>query len=191
MHTRVSERLSEDIRGLAEELRVPVSNLVRNVLEEAFSVVERVSDDVGDLLENVLDEAERAAERLHRHRARREAREARGAWDDEEPRPDEGVQSGSEGIVEAELGRGSGPSLKGAAASSAEAAREADPLHSVPDFRAVLAWQPVVLNAPQGCARTGRSIAAGQEAFMGMTAQGFSGHFLSHEGLEVLRADRG
>ena len=47
-------QLASDIRQMAEDLRVPVSNLVRNVLEEAFSVVESVSDDVGDLLARFL-----------------------------------------------------------------------------------------------------------------------------------------
>ena len=43
LHTRISEQLSDEIREAAEELRVPVSNLVRNVLEEAFGAVERVN----------------------------------------------------------------------------------------------------------------------------------------------------
>ena len=59
LHTRISERLSDDIRRLAEDLRVPTSNLVRNVLEEVFSVVESVSDDVSDLVDDVLEEAPR------------------------------------------------------------------------------------------------------------------------------------
>ena len=46
LHTRISEQLAEDIRAIADDLRVPVSNLVRNVLEEAFDAVERVSGDV-------------------------------------------------------------------------------------------------------------------------------------------------
>ena len=69
MHTRISERLSDDIRRVADELRVPVSNLVRNVLEEAFSVVETVSENVGELLEEILDEADAARTR---YRAREE-----------------------------------------------------------------------------------------------------------------------
>jgi hypothetical protein len=60
LHTRISERLAEDIRDIAEDLRVPVSNLVRNVLEEAFTVVETVTENVGDLVEEVVEEAERA-----------------------------------------------------------------------------------------------------------------------------------
>jgi hypothetical protein len=66
LHTRISEPLAEDIRRMAEDLRVPVSNLVRNVLEEAFSVVEAVTDNVGDLIDDVADEAERTRERIRR-----------------------------------------------------------------------------------------------------------------------------
>jgi len=67
LHTRISEPLAEDIRRVAEDLRVPVSNLVRNVLEEAFAVVETVTENVGDLIEEVVDEAERTRERIRRY----------------------------------------------------------------------------------------------------------------------------
>jgi hypothetical protein len=79
LHTRISQQLSEDIRRVADDLRVPVSNLVRNVLEEAFSVVETVSQNVGDLLEDILDEAEEARDR---YRARGER------WEGEAPPPE-------------------------------------------------------------------------------------------------------
>ena len=58
LHTRISEGLEDDLRKAAEELRVPVSNLVRNVLEEAVTVVEAVSDEFGELIEDVVDSAE-------------------------------------------------------------------------------------------------------------------------------------
>ncbi len=73
LHTRVSEDLAEDLRRVAGDLRVPVSNLVRNVLEEAFSVVETVTDNVGELIEEVMDEAEAVRERI-RGRQRRKRR---------------------------------------------------------------------------------------------------------------------
>ena len=85
LHTRISEPLAEDIRRMAEDLRVPVSNLVRNVLEEAFAVVETVSENVGDMIEDVVDEAERTRERIRRYsdRGRRESRPA----DDRQRKP--------------------------------------------------------------------------------------------------------
>jgi hypothetical protein len=75
LHTRISDDLAEDIRRAAEDLRVPISNLVRNVLEEAFSVVETVTDNVGELIEDVVDEAERARARMRQRRTRSERRE--------------------------------------------------------------------------------------------------------------------
>jgi len=71
LHTRISDDLAEDLRRVAEDLRVPVSNLVRNVLEEAFSVVATVSDNVGDLIEEVMDEAEAVRDRIRTRQRRR------------------------------------------------------------------------------------------------------------------------
>ncbi len=82
LHTRVSERLADDIRKTAEELRVPVSNLVRNVLEDAFSVVEAVTGEVGDLIEDVIEEADKARAKLSRH-GRRGLRKARRYVDED------------------------------------------------------------------------------------------------------------
>ena len=75
LHTRISDDLAADIRRVAEDLRVPVSNLVRNVLEEAFSVVETVSDNVGDLIEDVVEAAERARARMRQRRKQSQRRE--------------------------------------------------------------------------------------------------------------------
>jgi hypothetical protein len=70
LHTRISEQLAQEIRAIAEDLRVPVSNLVRNVLEEAFDAVERVSGDVSSLMDDVIEEAELASQRYRRYRDR-------------------------------------------------------------------------------------------------------------------------
>ena len=74
LHTRISEDLADDLRRVAEDLRVPVSNLVRNVLEEAFSVVESVTGNVGELIEEVMDEAEAVRDRLRGRQRRRSRR---------------------------------------------------------------------------------------------------------------------
>lgn len=89
LHTRISEDLAEDLRRMADELRVPVSNIVRNVLEEAFSVVETVTDNVGDLIEEVVDEAEAAADRIRRRQRRRRRAPRFHAWEEpDEESPD-------------------------------------------------------------------------------------------------------
>lgn len=163
LHTRISEQLAEDIRGLAEDLRVPVSNLVRNVLEEAFTAVEEVTDDVGGILEEVMDQAEVAAERFRRYQDRRRER-ARGRG--EAPR-EAADRPGSPGPGDAAVPDTGAPESL--------------------DLSEVVAWQPVVLNVEQRCVRTGRSLRPGEDAYLGLTPRGFSGHYLSREGLAALR----
>ena len=60
LHTRIPESLEDAIKVRARRLRIPVSNLVRNVLEQTFQLVEEV---VGDSRE-IADTARRGAERL-------------------------------------------------------------------------------------------------------------------------------
>lgn len=186
LHTRVSQKLSDDIRKLADDMRVPVSNLVRNVLEEAFSVVEEMSDDVGEILDDVINEAEGATERFRRFQADRRAR-ARAAeeLDETERRASRSSRTASPGREAP--GEAAGIREEEVERAPADPAPEADePRPMAGAFADVIAWQPVILNAPQRCARTGQPIRAGSEGFMGVTAQGFGGVYLSREGLDEL-----
>jgi hypothetical protein len=149
LHTRISEDLAEDLRRVAEDLRVPVSNLVRNVLEEAFSVVETVTGNVGDLIEEVMSEAEavrdRIRERQTRHHDRRDRRHRRGFRE--------------------ERGRESAPPASPApAAEAARAAGGADD--------DVLGWQPLVLAKPQRCERCAALLGRGDSAYASVTSKG-------------------
>jgi hypothetical protein len=148
LHTRISEGLAEDIRKAAEELRVPVSNLVRNVLEDAFSVAEVVTGNVGDLIDEVVEEADRARETLAQ-RLRRYADDT----GEREPRER--------------------PSRPGPGRSRAE---EEPP--EVPEFPGVLGWQPLILNARQDCAACERGLERGDRAFVGLTETGLSSSYL-------------
>jgi hypothetical protein len=161
LHTRISEQLAEDIRAIADDLRVPVSNLVRNVLEEAFSAVERVTGDVGDLLDDVLEEAEFASERYRRYRDRVRERARSRAQE----------RAASEGVRETE-----------------EAPRyEAAPPPSAPEdpLARVVAWQPVVLAAPRRCARTGRELRPGERAYLGLGDTGPLGVYIAADALDT------
>jgi len=150
LHTRVSEQLSEDIKRLADDLRVPVSNLVRNVLEEVFTVVENVSEDVGDFFEDVIDEAEGVRERIRNQKystrgARTRARSSR-----------RGRRTES-GDVEDELRR--------------DEAGEAND-RSGPNAGAdVLGWQPIVLNQQTDCLQCGARLEPGANAFMSISRE--------------------
>ena len=165
LHTRITEQLSEDIRSMAEDLRLPVSNLVRNVLEEAFSVVEQVSDDLGGVLDDVMEGAEEASERYDRYRrGRRERRsEARAREDREEAFDVDARFSDSD-----EPGEEQPPS---------EPESAADP------FEGVVAWQPVVLHAAQHCARTGTRMAAGERAYAAIGSHGLTGLYVREDAL--------
>ncbi|MBW2243376.1 MAG: hypothetical protein JRH01_15435 [Deltaproteobacteria bacterium] len=186
LHTRISEQLSEDIRAIADDLRVPVSNLVRNVLEEAFSAAERVTDDVGDLLDDVLGEAERASERVQRFRERHGPQEER--FRETMERASDQVGRAAERFAdtvdrlaqrarersaarEEAVSRPSAPSQAESEGSSGE-----EP--AAGRFEDIVAWQPVVLNSAQTCAVSGEAMQAGHDAYMGIGRAGFSGVYV-------------
>jgi len=72
LHTRIPESLEDAIKTKARRLRIPVSNLVRNVLEQTFQLVEDV---VGDGLE-IASTARRGAERVREAATRVRGQEA-------------------------------------------------------------------------------------------------------------------
>jgi len=159
LHTRISEGLAEDIRAIADDLRVPVSNLVRNVLEEAFSAVERVTGDVGELLDDVLEEAEVASERYRRYRERvRERAKARAQ------------ERAAADRVETE---------------EPPAVAPPPPLAATDPFARVVAWQPVVLAAPRRCARTGRELRSGERVYLGLGDAGPLGVYIATDALDT------
>lgn len=179
LHTRISEQLAEDIRRVAEDLRVPVSNLVRNVLEETFSVVESVTDNLGTWLEDVATEVGQArGSPRHRPRrwARHWARERDGeemVWENTwEETPPAGPETRTQGGPPA----GGSPGTQGESPAERAAAPGAAPTAGDrPDFSQVLGWQPLVLNRPQSCADCGRLLVRGDRAYLGLTQIGVSG----------------
>lgn len=64
LQTRVPESLYDDLVGQARRLRVPVSNLVRNILEDSIRIVETIVDgglDIAEAIANKASEADLAA----------------------------------------------------------------------------------------------------------------------------------
>jgi hypothetical protein len=141
---------------MAEDLRVPVSNIVRNVLEEAFSVVETVSENVGDLIGEVVDEAEAAAERIRRRK--RATRGDRGDRDED--------WEWAEAEVEDYERR------SGSAGPAADAVPRAEPDEEV------LGWQPMILAREQRCGSCGERLERGANAYAGVTARGIGARYL-------------
>ncbi len=186
MHTRISRELDQALRSAAEDLRVPVSNLVRNLLEDAFDVVETVTESIGSLVDDVVGEAQelkdrfrddwqmptREAVRQARERVRRARGEARERfrqatqWADREPAP------------EAEQAPEAPP--------SAGPDREEPPGAGLPEFPGIMGWQPFVLNTAQDCAGCGRSLARGGRAYLGISATGRPASYLCGDCIDAL-----
>jgi hypothetical protein len=61
---RIAHEIAEELRRAAGELRVPVANLVRGVVDEALEAAERVSDDLGGWVDELVDQAARARRHL-------------------------------------------------------------------------------------------------------------------------------
>lgn len=181
LHTRVSKQLSEDIRRMAEDLRVPVSNLVRNVLEEAFSVVEAVSENVGDLVEDVMEEADRARHRVRRRAHQRQRRVHRrrhghgsgGGWTTEW-REESASRFAEPGELDAtpkvEPERPASEAAPGP--EPADAADRDDARPPTPDDPRILGWQSLRLNRPAHCAECGKTIPRGREGHVAVGARG-------------------
>jgi hypothetical protein len=140
LHTRISDDLDEALQDAARRLRVPVSNLVRNVLEDVFDVVEAVTENVGEFVDDVVEEAQgigrRWEGRWKKYATPREAREARE------------------------------PGAQRPAPEPAPEAPRAEPRSARSDFPDVAAWQPLVVNTPQDCASCGRRILRGDAAYL-------------------------
>ena len=64
LHTRVPAVLERELKRFAENLRVPVSNLVRTILEDALDVADAASESVEDRLKRAADRLEAERERL-------------------------------------------------------------------------------------------------------------------------------
>lgn len=55
LHTRVPEVLEKELKRLADSFRVPVSNVVRTILEDAVDAIDAVGERAGSELQSVAD----------------------------------------------------------------------------------------------------------------------------------------
>ena len=156
-----------------------------------------MTDDVGDILDEVMSEAEKATRKLHRFRERHSDKED-GFRERMETASDQIGRAADRfaDAVDRLAQRSRDRAARRAAEEETEAAanfgteytrRPAPPPEPAraPDFSDVVAWQPVVLNAPQRCAATGETIPAGAQAYMGIGASGFTGLYVGEGELPV------
>jgi len=66
LHTRVPAVLEQELKRFAENLRVPVSNLVRTILEDALEVADHATENVEGRLKKAASQLE-----IERHKLRK------------------------------------------------------------------------------------------------------------------------
>jgi len=66
LHTRVPAVLEAELKRFAQNLRVPVSNLVRTILEDALDVADAAGDRVEERLRKTASQLQTERERLRR-----------------------------------------------------------------------------------------------------------------------------
>jgi hypothetical protein len=66
LHTRVPAVLERELKRFADNLRVPVSNLVRTILEDALNVADAATENVEERLKKAARTLEKERERLRK-----------------------------------------------------------------------------------------------------------------------------
>ena len=64
LHTRVPAVLERELKRFAEGLRIPVSNLVRTILEDAMTMADAATENVEDRLRRAVDHLEQERTKL-------------------------------------------------------------------------------------------------------------------------------
>lgn len=156
IQTRVPQDLESTLKDEARKRRLSVSHLIRNVLEDTFSLVDnvvtevdRVVTDSVEMAQTLKRDAQRLAATARGHTSHRERRSSH----DRHAPPAEPAPP-----AEAELIDKPVPAEDGAAS-----ALGSGPLADVYGF------QELLLNRASTCASCGRVIARGARAYMGMT----------------------
>lgn len=146
IQTRVPQDLESTLKDEARKRRLSVSHLIRNVLEDTFSLVDNVVTEVDRV---VTDSVEMAA--TFKRDAARLAATARGQTSHREPR----ARSARPGdVIDVQ--------------PSEENPGEDAPLATGP-LADVYGFQELVLNRPAACAHCNTQIPRGARAYLGMT----------------------
>ncbi|MCU0690801.1 MAG: hypothetical protein MUF54_05305 [Polyangiaceae bacterium] len=157
LHTRVPAVLEQELKHIAESLRMPVSNVVRAILEDAVAAVDRVG-------RRAEGEVHRAANRLAEQRERlrtiagTRASEARDRPDQQDQGPASQRPPAPRSGVDAR------PDARAAGVARSE------PSESAARFEGVIGFQPLMLTRAAVCALCGAALRKGTEAFLGVRA---------------------
>lgn len=163
IHTRVSVVLERELKQLAGSLRVPVSNVVRAILEDAVGKIDQVGRFAEGEIRSVADRLEKQREVLRTSAASAAGKTGSEAAD----RDDEPAAAASVAASDEPQGEDAPSEPSGASEQVGERPPAAtDPLSGVVGF------QPLLLARDERCAVCEQSIAAGKEAFVGIRDDG-------------------
>lgn len=139
VQTRVPQDLEATLKDAADHKRVTVSQLIRNVLEDTFTLVDHIVADSASIVNTVARDARRLAANRR-----------------EPAPPGTGASRGA-----ANRSVTDDPGTDSAAADGA--------LPATTSLDEVDSWQNVIINRAGQCARCGTGLARGQQAFRGLT----------------------
>lgn len=161
LHTRIPAVLEQELKLLAENLRVPVSNLVRTILQDALEAAEMVGRVAEEELRSAANRLAKERDRLGEAAAVPGQALAERMAASRSPAPDD-----------SQTEAGEPPAEEVTSATVAEGGAEIPPSETPleePDVLAgVLGFQELMLAVPSTCARCGETLAVGSPAFLGV-----------------------
>ena len=146
IHTRVPALLEQELKRMAQSLRVPVSNVVRAILEDAVDAVDRVGRKAEGEVRGLAELLAHNRDRLREVARRRGAADA--SSDEAEARDEPGARA-----------RGTTARTQGS-----------PPAGATSPLAGVIGYQPLELAVAAECAVCGKALDAGEQAFVGVRA---------------------
>ncbi|MEY4514480.1 MAG: hypothetical protein RLZZ450_6602 [Pseudomonadota bacterium] len=196
IQTRVPQDLESTLKDEARKRRLSVSHLIRNVLEDTFSLVDNVVSEVDrvvtdsvEMAQTLKRDAQRLAATARGHTAHRDRRHDSAGGPRSPSAPVGGVEEGVPGAIEdaiveatdelatdlrapAPVGATTEPALQVAESVSASPTPptdgEAAASPNAGPLADVYGFQELLLNRPATCANCGTVIARGARAYLGM-----------------------
>jgi hypothetical protein len=161
IQTRVAEDLEQRLKDEAAKRRLTVSHLIRNTLEDAFNLVEDVTNDVGQLVTGSVELAAAVS-----RDARRFASMVRGIPTESREHDEDASTAGGDG-TESDM------PLDEVSANDTSVAESPGRVEAPPSEEDALAhvygWNRVVANRDALCARCSAVIRRGDDAMVGLS----------------------
>ncbi|MCA9771478.1 MAG: hypothetical protein KC466_03660 [Myxococcales bacterium] len=158
LHARIPESLDAQLRQEARKMRIPVSNLVRNILEDTLRLVDNVVADSFELVDTVRRDALHIADTAKRtYGSFAKARDD----EDEDGEGEEGAEGEDAAVfVAADEAPDEDPE---SASNAADPGRTEDPLADI------YGWQSLRVSREEHCAKCDAAIARGTSANLGQS----------------------